>query len=689
MLRSVLLLALFCALSCSKEPPLTAVAGKRNSDSSSSPGVFIPDTALRTAIEQELRKSPGEMITQADMNNLWSLTAKDLEIKNLRGLETAKNLTWVNIDSNRVSDITSLSNLTDLEFLAFANNQVSDITSLSNLTNLQGLYFDSNQVSDISSLSNLSDLQGLYFDNNQVSDISSLSNLTDLQGLTFGDNRVSDISSLSNLSDLGILYFSDNRVSDISSLSNLTNLQGLTFGDNQVSDISSLSNLTNLEFLAFNSNQVSDISSLSNLTNLQGLTFGDNQVSDISSLSNLSDLGILYFDNNRVSDISSLSNLTNLQTLYFDNNQVSDISSLSNLTNLQTLSFSINRVSDLTPLINMSNLRYIYFSWNSVSDLSPLAELSYLENLEALVNPLNKFSSDLYIPALQSRGVYVSFSSFHPLAFTETESPFNIDLVFLGDFTEEEREICYHIANRWEAVIQTELPDYTFSEAWSGTCGDQSINILGGEQIDDLRIYITKSNDDYSSGGPIALRSSSLPLIGCIGFAPHDFYSFQVLAEVGLHEIGHVLGIGTIWFYRETLRDLNGDTHFAGPQAIAAFDQAGGTHYQGAKVPIERDEIHWRDSILSGELMSPFLGNIALSAITLQALSDLGYSVDLSAADPYVLPPPTAAKSVADEADEELEFFCSLEGIARAGLCGRLIRQKWKRKMTPPRPLLC
>ena len=50
----------------------------------------------------------------------------------------------------------------------------------------------------------------------------------------------------------------------------------------------------------------------------------------------------------------------------------------------------------------------------------------------------------------------------------------------------------------------------------------------------------------------------------------------------------------------------------------------------------------------------------ALSAITLQALSDLGYLVDLSAADPYVLPPPTAAKPVADA---ELEFFCSLEGL--------------------------
>ena len=41
-----------------------------------------------------------------------------------------------------------------------------------------------------------------------------------------------------------------------------------------------------------------------------------------------------------------------------------------------------------------------------------------------------------------------------------------------------------------------------------------------------------------------------------------------------------------------------------------------------------------------------------------RVLSDLGYSVDLSVADPYVLPPPTAAKPVADAVP-----FCSLEGL--------------------------
>ena len=712
MMRVVLLLALFCALSCSKEPPPTAPAGKSNCCDlfdillSQSAEVLIPDTALRTSIEQALGKSSGETISRGDMDGLTALSMKNLRIKDLRGLETARNLTWVNIDSNRVSDLTPLSALTNLEFLAFGDNQVSDLTPLSSLTNLQQLYFFSNRVSDITPLSDLTNLQQLDFSDNQVSDITPLSDLINLQQLDFSINRVSDLTPLSTLTNLQQLYFSDNQVSDITPLSTLTNLQQLDFSINQVSDITPLSTLTNLQQLYFSDNQVSDITPLSDLINLQQLDFSINrvsdltplstltnlqqldfsinrvsdltplstltnllvlsfeynQVSDLTPLSDLTSLILLYLLDNQVSDITSLSDLTNLQHLDISDNQISDLIPLSDLINLEYLGFSVNQVSDITPLTNMSNLQNLSFSRNNVSDLSPLVELLSLEDLEALNNPLSKASIDVHIPALQSRGVDVSFSPF----LTEIESPFNVDLVFLGDFIEEEREIWHHAAKRWEAAIQTEHPDYTFSDAWSGTCGDQSINILGGEQIDDLRIYVTKSNDGYRmSGAPLALHSSSLPLIGCIQVSPLLSYSFQIIEKAGLHEIGHVLGIGTIWHDSGMLRDLNGDTHFAGPQAIAAFDQAGGTDYQDAKVPTERDGLHWHAGVLSGELMGLVrrIEDDALSAITLQALSDLGYSVDLSAADPYVLPSLTAAKPVADEADEESEFFCSLEGL--------------------------
>ena len=256
----------------------------------------------------------------------------------------------------------------------------------------------------------------------------------------------------------------------------------------------------------------------------------------------------------------------------------------------------------------------------------------------------------------------------------DVESPFSIDLVFLSDFAEWERKILHRAAKRWESAIWTELPDYEFSSTWLRQFFEHSIEISAGERIDDLRIYVAKVPGDRKGGvgcaAPLLLRSSSLPIIGVVGIND-QFYSVRspyystrsernLLWYTGLHEIGHVLGIGSIWHSSGMLRDRRTDPHFSGPQAIAAFEQAGGTDYQGAKVPTEQDGSHWRTSVLYDELMSPGASNDVFSAITLGALSDLGYSVDLSAADPYFLPPPppTVAKPVADEVP-----FCSLEGL--------------------------
>ena len=49
---------------------------------------------------------------------------------------------------------------------------------------------------------------------------------------------------------------------------------------------------------------------------------------------------------------------------------------------------------------------------------------------------------------------------------------------------------------------------------------------------------------------------------------------------------------------------------------------------------------HWRETIFRHEMMSGFISTAAnpLSRVTVASLGDLGYSVDLSAADTYRLP---------------------------------------------------
>jgi hypothetical protein len=122
------------------------------------------------------------------------------------------------------------------------------------------------------------------------------------------------------------------------------------------------------------------------------------------------------------------------------------------------------------------------------------------------------------------------------------------------------------------------------------------------------------------------------------------------LGEIVLHEIGHILGIGTLW---PALQLVSGsgtqDPRFIGDHAVHEFSELGGIH----AVPVEATggagtvEGHWRESALGSELMTGFsepLGiALPLSRVTLGSLLDLGYGVDLSAADPYQLEGSVAA----------------------------------------------
>jgi hypothetical protein len=135
-----------------------------------------------------------------------------------------------------------------------------------------------------------------------------------------------------------------------------------------------------------------------------------------------------------------------------------------------------------------------------------------------------------------------------------------------------------------------------------------------------------------------------LTLYGVMFFDTDDLAFLQendVLDEVVVHEMGHVLGIGTLWNFGRTL--LQGgatDPRFVGPNAIAGFHEVGG---RGATIPVEEDGGpgtrfgHWDDETFDTELMTGFiaLGESPLSVMTIGSMQDLGYVVDNSAADRY------------------------------------------------------
>ena len=175
---------------------------------------------------------------------------------------------------------------------------------------------------------------------------------------------------------------------------------------------------------------------------------------------------------------------------------------------------------------------------------------------------------------------------------------FHIELVFPTSLTGAQEAAFRLAAERWMTILApTELPDF---EAQNWSCGDDS-RFERHVAIDDVMIVAVVEEIDGSGGtlaraGPCWVRKASrLPIYGRMTFDAADLERVEQrgdLDDLVLHEMGHVLGIGIIWDDLELLQDPASeeqapDTHFTGPLAIAAFDEAGGRDYTGAKVPVE------------------------------------------------------------------------------------------------------
>ncbi len=101
--------------------------------------------------------------------------------------------------------------------------------------------------------------------------------------------------------------------------------------------------------------------------------------------------------------------------------------------------------------------------------------------------------------------------------------------------------------------------------------------------------------------------------------------------DVMRHEIGHILGlVGITGMVTEDSTTTSGWGYFTGPRAVEAYRAGGGdASLPGVPLPAGFGH-HWG---AFGELMSPYGGSA--DGLSLAALADLGYTVDMSKATPW------------------------------------------------------
>ncbi len=398
-----------------------------------------------------------DLTTLAGLTSLQALTMWSNQISDLSPLSGLTNLQILRIGGNQINNLTPLASLTGLVELDAGSNQISDLTPLAGLVNLQNLYMYNNQISDLTPLAGLPSLQWLGLGSNQIINLSPLAGLTSLKSIDAGNNQISDLTPLSGLISLNQLNFYSNQITDISPLAGLTNLNwlslnsnqignqlapltglnnlyGVDLGNNQISDISQLAGMTNLQYLGLASNLMdNNLVPLTGLTGLQTLDLSSNHISDLTLIGGMTNLRSLYLNSNQIGNqLAPLAGLANLQQLALNFNQISDISLLAGLSNLFWLDLGNNQISDISPVAGMTTLVWLHLNNNQISHLTSLAGLTNLTGLslenneisdiQPLVNnpglaeydivwlngnALNQTSANVYIPALQARGVNV------------------------------------------------------------------------------------------------------------------------------------------------------------------------------------------------------------------------------------------------------------------------------------------
>jgi subtilisin-like proprotein convertase family protein len=224
---------------------------------------------------------------------------------------------------------------------------------------------------------------------------------------------------------------------------------------------------------------------------------------------------------------------------------------------------------------------------------------------------------------------------------TDIESEFFVEVQIDGGLTSNQREVFAVASRRWAQIIVGNLPSMSLSD---------------GRVVDDVLIHAKGSFIDgrgkiLGQAGPRRIRPGSfLPYTGEMSFDSADLAGMEdngSLLEVIIHEMGHVLGIGTIWKRKGLIKNSGSmNPLFIGQNAMREYQTLINAD-EPTPVPIANTggegtrEGHWREAVFGNELMTGFHGQGVvnpISRLTIASLEDLGYEVNYDAADDFEIP---------------------------------------------------
>lgn len=271
------------------------------------------------------------------------------------------------------------------------------------------------------------------------------------------------------------------------------------------------------------------------------------------------------------------------------------------------------------------------------------------------------------------------------------QSSFPVTLRFFGPTMSTEAQAAFtNAAARIRAAVVgiTGVAGVSLVGAKLDDCGASGLTGTLNESTTGIIIYAAVAPIDgvgkvLAKAGPCYVRDATvLPAVGVMQFDAADIQNYITTGRfeaVVLHEMNHVVGFGTIWTDKFLLKDpaMTNDSipkptgslnpRFTGSNAITSCLAAGGSANHcaaGVGVAVEQcggdgtADGHWRESFTTtctgsggapvggtpafdAELMTGYAestANMPWSAMTISSFRDLGYNVNLLAADPFQVP---------------------------------------------------
>ena len=273
-----------------------------------------------------------------NLEHLELRSSKTIDIGTVREIFRFTNLTYLDLSENKnildgyeffflIKQFKKLKHL-DIHSMTFeiSNHAIQYLTELKNLTYINLSYNSISQNTDLGLLSSLPNLKNLDLSTINISkqQLKALHLLTNLTHIDLSDIYGINFKWLSELTNLEYIDLSRTGVDDINlkSLTKLINLKTILLHGTPITSIEPLRYLTNIEILSLSYTEITDfglkyISSLSNLNyiSLANTNISDSGIKFIASNFNIEKIDLIHVS---ISDIGiqSLIQMPNLKTLF-------------------------------------------------------------------------------------------------------------------------------------------------------------------------------------------------------------------------------------------------------------------------------------------------------------------------------------------------------------------------------------